>query len=74
MITLQLSEQEHQVLIELLERELPNLRHEIHHTDDHDYRQFLKVRENLLERLLDIVKTHTPASTSGETEKPGNSI
>jgi len=76
MITLQLNEQEHQVLIELLERELPNLRHEIHHTDDHDYREFLKARENLLERLLETVKsqTSTPASGSGETAKPGYSI
>lgn len=59
MITLQLDEQEQQVLTELLEREIPNLRHEIHHTDDRAYRDFLKAREHLLERLLTTVKTTT---------------
>ena len=71
MITLQLDEQEHQAVIELLEREIPNLRHEIHHTDDHDYRGFLKARERLLEKLLATVKAHTTVTASGtaETEK-----
>lgn len=70
MITLQLNTDEHQVLIEMLERELPNLRHEIHHTDDHDYRDFLKAREHLLERLLATVKSPplTPGWDRGETE------
>ena len=65
MITLHLDEQELQALIELLERELPNLRHEIHHTDDRDYREFLKARERLLERLLETVKGTAPVSPSG---------
>ncbi len=73
MITLQLNTDEHQVLIDVLERELPNLRHEIHHTDDHDYREFLKAREHLLERVLGKVKVSAPGATTGdgETEKSG---
>ena len=63
MITLQLNEQEHQELLGLLERELPDLRHEIHHTDDHDYREFLKAREHLLEQLLDKVKVQAELET-----------
>ena len=64
MITLQLDEQEQQVLTELLEREIPNLRHEIHHTDDRAYKDFLKAREGVLERLLTTVKTTTTMSPS----------
>jgi len=71
MITLQLDEQEQQALTELLERELPNLRHEIRHTDDHEYRGFLKARERLLERLLNTVKTPATGipTTAGGAEK-----
>jgi len=64
MITLQLDDQEQQVLTELLEREIPNLRHEIHHTDDREYKDFLKAREGVLERLLTTVKTTTTMSPS----------
>ena len=64
MITLQLDEQEQQALAELLERELPTLRHEIDHTDDREYRDYLKARERLLERLLDTVKTKVTVSPS----------
>jgi hypothetical protein len=62
MITLELDEQEQQVLVEVLEREIPNLRHEIHYTDDRAYRDFLKAREELLERLLTRMKTTTTMS------------
>ncbi len=68
MLTLQLNDEEHQAIFELLERELPELRHEIHHTDDHDYREFLKAREHLLERLLNRVKVQASAPTSGGSE------
>jgi len=68
MITLHLDEHEHQEVIELLEREIPNLRHEIHHTDDHDYREFLKARERLLEKLLATAKAQTAATASGTGE------
>lgn len=76
MITLHLDEHEHQAVLELLEREIPNLRHEIHHTDDRDYREFLKARERLLEKLLDTVKASTPetASSSGMVENQADFI
>jgi hypothetical protein len=64
MITLKLDEQEQQALVEVLEREIPNLRREIHHTDDRAYRDFLKAREQLLERLLTRMKTTTTMSPS----------
>ena len=51
-----LSEQEQQLLVELLEREIPNLRDEIFHTDDHTYREFLKERENSIKNLAQKLK------------------
>ena len=62
MMTLELNEQERQALIELLEREIPTLRDEIHHTDDYEYREFLKTREQVVKKLLAAVKTEEPLS------------
>ena len=42
MMMLELNEQERQALIELLEREIPTLRDEIHHTGDYEYRNSSK--------------------------------
>lgn len=50
--TIHLTEKEQQLLIELLEREIPDLRDEIWHTDDHDYRESLKERERDINELL----------------------
>jgi metal-dependent HD superfamily phosphatase/phosphodiesterase len=68
MMTLQLDDSEQQALVELLERELPDLAHEIHHTDDRDYRQYLKERERLLERLLARVKGSASAVAGSMSE------
>jgi hypothetical protein len=59
MTTITLSDQEHQVLIELLDREIPSLREEILHTDDHDYRESLKERETFVKNLLQKLKQGT---------------
>jgi len=50
--TINLADNEQAFLIEMLEREIPNLRQEIHHTDAYDYREFLKEREKLIHELL----------------------
>ncbi len=52
MSTVSLSEKEHGLLTEILEREIPDLRDEIWHTDDHDYRESLKERERYIKELL----------------------
>jgi hypothetical protein len=71
MMMLELNEQERQALIELLEREIPTLRDEIHHTDDYEYREFLKTREQVVKKLLAAAKTEEPLSERGTstTEK-----
>jgi hypothetical protein len=52
MTAINLSDKEQQLLIEILDREIPNLRDEILHTDDHEYREFLKEKENSIKELL----------------------
>ena len=59
MSTINLSDKEQQLLVELLDREIPNLRDEIFHTDDHEYREFLKERENSIKELLGRLKEST---------------
>lgn len=57
MQTITLSDMEKQLLIELLDSQLQELPHEIHHTDDRDYKQALKEKEGVLEELLKKLKT-----------------
>ncbi len=59
MTTINLSDKEQQLLIEILDREIRNLRDEIFHTDDHEYREFLKERENSVKELLRRLKEGT---------------
>ena len=53
MNTVLLTDQELEYLRDLLQREIPNLREEIHYTDDHDYREFLKECEVLVKALVE---------------------
>jgi len=64
MAPIRLTDKEHQLPVELLEREIPNLRHEIHHTDDSEYRAFLKERASSLETLLHNLKAQAEATVS----------
>ncbi len=59
MSVMNLSDKEQQLLVELLDREIPNLRDEIFHTDDHEYREFLKERETSIKELLRRLKEST---------------
>ena len=51
MMRLELSEMEEQVLVDTLKVSLSRLHDEISHTDSHDYREFLKVRKEILVKL-----------------------
>ena len=64
MHTLLLNDIEQQLLLELLDSQRRELLHEIHHTDDRDYRQSLKEREDVIEGLLE--KLQTVPSGHGE--------
>jgi len=47
-----LSQEEEDLLTGLLEKELEEVRSELHHTQAHDYKENLKVREQLVRALL----------------------
>jgi hypothetical protein len=63
-MALTLTNQETQYLLELLEREIPNLREEIHHTDDHDYRESLKERERFAKALVEKLRASSGQAAS----------
>lgn len=56
-----------QLLIELLEAERGRLPHEIHHTDNRDFRHALYVRqrnvERLVERFRQMARDHQPPAS-----------
>jgi hypothetical protein len=52
----ELSRQETDLMVGLLEREIEEIRTEIHHTRSHDYKDSLKEREKLLNGLLGRLK------------------
>jgi len=51
MMRLELNKTEGEVLMSTLESSLSRLSDEISHTDSHEYREFLKVRKEVLIRL-----------------------
>lgn len=53
----ELSSEERELLVGLLERELGEIRTEIRHTRSHDYKDSLKQREKRLQDLLGRLKT-----------------
>ena len=50
--TIALSDKERTLLIELFGVQLKEEPHEIHHTDNHDYRQLPHEKANTLERMM----------------------
>lgn len=52
-MTLDLTPQEWELLATLVKNELDQLPHEIHHTDSRQYREDLKARRQVLQRLLE---------------------
>jgi hypothetical protein len=51
-MAIDLSEPERELLAALLEKELEDIRSELHHTQGHDYKDTLKEREGLVRGLL----------------------
>ena len=64
MRTITLSDTEQAVLMEFLDLQLKELRREIHHTDDHTYRDGLKKKGSTLEDLL--TKLKEPEAATGQ--------
>jgi hypothetical protein len=56
MIHLDLDEQEREILDETLQSYLSDLNYEIADTDDHDYREKLKARRSVLDKIKDALE------------------
>lgn len=63
-MTLDVSEQEREFLLELLETKHASLLHELHHTDTHDYKGLLRRRIDLLEGLKSKIGASLPADAT----------
>ncbi len=60
-VHLELSDEEHAVLAELLDRQLRDLKEEIYKTETTDYKEALKARERTLVGLIGKVNRSAPA-------------
>ncbi len=56
-MAIELSMPEKELLATILEKELEEVRSELHHTKDHDYKDNVKEREKLVRDLLAKLKT-----------------
>jgi len=57
MSVLEMTTEEHEALLEILERYYPDLRREIVNTDDREFRRALKQREAIMKELINRLKT-----------------
>jgi hypothetical protein len=55
-MSVELSREERDLVVELLEEAFDDIRAEIRRTDNHDYKENLKVREKLVQSLLGRMK------------------
>ena len=59
---LRLTEAEHELLVQVLEERQVHFLHEIAKTDHHEFKHALRKQCELLERVLEKLKAHAPAS------------
>jgi hypothetical protein len=60
MVRIELAEHEVLILREFLEAELHDLHHELHHTDSRKFKEQLKAKQAVIERVLGLLgKTET---------------
>ena len=72
MMILQLTESEHTLLVDLLERVCVHAREEIVHTDDHAYRELLTVQEQRIRAVCEKIRACrlTPRAPDQQEESP----
>lgn len=63
MIQIQLSDEECVMLREVLARHLDDLRHEIHHTANREFKALLRKREAFVDRLMAHLQQAGPATS-----------
>jgi len=62
MLQILLTEEEKTILIDVLQCCLTDLRNEIHHTDDYDFKAMLKNRRKVLMKILDEISEENEIS------------
>jgi hypothetical protein len=56
-MTLEINEQERDLLLEILKSEHTSLLDELHHTESYDFKQMLKEKDELLKNLRSRIET-----------------
>lgn len=69
MITMQLTETEHKLLVDILERESAHVFEELAHTEALTYRESLKEREQQTRALTEKIKTSQPRTGTLEQQE-----
>ena len=57
---LDLTDEERELLVELLETRYKTMLHEIHHTDTYEYKRLLQQKANLIEKLREKMENLHP--------------
>jgi len=57
---LDLTDEERELLVELLETRYKTMLHEIHHTDTYEYKRLLQQKADLMEKLREKVENLRP--------------
>jgi hypothetical protein len=56
-MTVEITDEEKEILSELLQSTYQQMLHELHHTDTADYKEMLKKRVDVVERLIQKIST-----------------
>ena len=65
-MTLSMTDQERELMLELLTGKRDSMLHELHHTDTHDYKELLREKLVMLERVLVKIRDSETGSLTGQ--------
>ena len=65
-MNLSMTDQERELMLELLTSKRDSMLHELHHTDTHDYKEFLKQKLEVLEIVLAKIKDLETGNFAGQ--------
>jgi hypothetical protein len=65
-MTLSITAPERELMLELLTSKQDSMLHELHHTDTHDYKELLKEKLEVLEKVLVKIKDSETSSFAGQ--------
>ena len=65
-MTFSMTDQERELMLELLTSKQDSMLHELHHTDTHDYKELLREKLEVLERVLVKIRDSETGSFAGQ--------